>query len=235
MTGEGKSSTDKWIEEKGAKYAYGYDRAGKLARYFGVRGIPHAVLVGADGTVLYSGSASGFEPLLEKAVAGALPKPLWEWGVAAKNVKSALLKKQYKAALEGAEKLGEADDGPVIKAAIEGLVKSKITMLKATYDKGDFLGAQELAAELAKQLAGLPEQADAEKVAADIKANADAATVIKHQKAIAKIRDKDPSKRKDLEAAVEDLEKIAEKAAGSYAATEAQALASQYRAKLEKK
>ena len=43
MTDEGEAETVKWVEEKGAKYAYGYDRGGKLASYFKGSGIPAAV------------------------------------------------------------------------------------------------------------------------------------------------------------------------------------------------
>ncbi len=236
VTGEGKGDTEKWIDTKGAKYAYGYDKGGALARYFGVNGIPHVVLIDANGIIVYAGSAGGYtQEQLRKATAGALPKPLWEWSSAAKSVKNALLKKQFKTALEESEKLGEADDGAAIKTAIEGMVRAKIEVLKATLAKGDFLGAQEMADDLHKQLDGLPEQAEADKTAADIKANAEAADVIKLQKQIAKIRDRAPTKRKDVEKAIEDLKKIEKNGSATYAATEAEELAFRLRAELNKK
>jgi hypothetical protein len=40
VTGEGKKDTEPWIESKGAKYAYAYDKGGAFARWFGVGGIP---------------------------------------------------------------------------------------------------------------------------------------------------------------------------------------------------
>ncbi len=235
MTDEGKGETEKWIAAKGAKYAYGYDKGGKLSRYFGVSGIPHVVLIDATGVVLYNGGAGGAsEELLRKATAGALPKPLWEWTAAAKSVKSALLKQQFKAAIDEAAKLGEPDGGPAIKSAVEGMVKAKVELMNATYKKGDFLGAEVAAKSLQKDLAGLPEQAEAVKTAADIEANTAAEPVLKNQRLIAKIREKAPTKRKEVEAAIEDLTKIRKNASGTFAAEEADALALQLRAMLNR-
>lgn len=235
MTGEGKADTEKWIAEKGAKYAYGYDKGGKLARYFGVSGIPHMVIVDANGVVVYNGNAGGAtDEILRKATAGALPKPLWDWPAAAKSVKAALLKQQYKVAIDEAAKLGEPDGGPEIKAAVEGMVKAKLDVMKAAYAKGDFLGAETAAKDLQKDLAGLPAQAEAVKMAADIEANAEAEPVLKNQRLVARIREKAPTKRKDVESAIEDLKKIEKNAKGTFAAEEASALALQMRAALNK-
>lgn len=235
MTDEGKSDTDKWIAAKGAKYAYGYDKGGALSRYFGVKGIPHVVIVDASGTVVYNGGAGAYsDEILAKATAGALPKPLWEWSAAAKGVKTALVKKQFKVALDEAAKLAESDDGPMIKSAIEGMVKSKVDIARLAYERGDFLGAESAAASLAKEFEGLPQKAEAEKIAADVKANAASAEVLKHQRQIAKIREKAPTKRKDLEGAIEDLKKIKAAAGSSYASTEAGQLIDQFRAALTK-
>lgn len=230
MTNEGESETVKWIESKGAKYAYAYDKGGKLQRFFGVTGIPAAVLVDASGTILWQGHPGNLdEGLVAKATAGALPKPMWEWSPATKGVKNALLKKQYKAAIEEAAKLTEADGAAAIQSAIQGIVKSKLELLKASYAKGDFLGAETQAAGLQKELAGLPEAEEATKVAADIKANDKAAAVIKAQKQIAKIRAGELRKKKEIEAAIEDLQKIQKANVGTFAAEEASELITRLR------
>jgi hypothetical protein len=235
VTDEAKGDTEKWVSSKGAKYAYGYDKGSKLARYFNVSGIPAAVLVDASGTVVWQGHPGSLdESLLAKATSGALPKPLWEWTAAAKAVKNALLKKQYKLALEESAKLTEADGGPAIKSAIEGIVKSKVEGMKTAFEKGDFLGAETASNALQKELDGLPEQAEAAKMAADIKADAKAAPVLKAQRQIAKIREADLSKRKDIDAAIEDLQKLQKNVPGTFAAEEAAALILQLRASKKK-
>lgn len=235
MTDEGESETVKWVESKGAKYAYGYDRGGKLARYFNVTGIPAAVLVDAKGTVIWQGHPGSLnESQIQKAVEGALPKPLWEWTAAAKNVKAALLKRQYKLALDEAAKLGEADSGPTIVSAIQGIVKSRVEAMQAAYSKGDYLGAENSAHALLKEFDGLPEKEAATKVAADVEANKDAQPIIKAQKQIAKLRAAELRKTKEIDAALEDLAKIEKGLPGSYAASEAAELIQQLKAKKRK-
>jgi hypothetical protein len=236
VTDEPKGDTEKWIETKGAKYAYGYDKGGALARFFGVAGIPHVALIDANGVIVYAGGAGGYtQEQLRQATAGSVPKPLWEWPASAKAVKGALLKKQYKSALDESEKVSEADGGPAIKTAIEGMVRAKVGLMKSAHAKGDFLGAQDMAEDFHEEFVGLPEQADADKMSDDIEADEKAADVIKLQKQIQKIRERAPTKRKDVEKAIEDLKKIQKNGSGTYAATEAETLAFQLRADLNKK
>lgn len=235
MTSEGASETEKWVAAKGAKYAYAYDKGGALSRFFGVKGIPHSVLLDASGTVVWSGHPGNLDAAtIEKSLKGALAKPLWDWGGNAKAVKAALQKRAYKEALDGAAKLTEADNGPAIKAAIEGIVKGRIEGLQADQAAGNYLGVESSAAELAKQLAGLPEAETAAKLGADLKANKDAQPVLKAQKQIAKIRSGDLSKRKELDAAIEDLQKIQKALPNSYAAKEAEELIAQLQAAKKK-
>lgn len=222
MTDEGEAETVKWVEDKGAKYAYGYDRGGKLASYFKVSGIPAAVLVDAKGVVVWQGHpANVSDALIEKAVAGALPKPQWEWPASTKAVKAALLKRQYKTALDEAAKLTEADGGPGISQAIRSMVESRVAGLKATYASGDFLGTETAGTALAKELAGLPDKEAVEAVLAELAANKDAGAVIKAQKQIAKLRASELSKRKELEAAMADLAKLSKAQAGNFAGKQA--------------
>jgi thioredoxin-like negative regulator of GroEL len=231
VTSEGQGDTERWVASKGVKYAYAYDKGGKLARFFGVKGIPHAALVDASGTVVWAGHPSSLDAsVIEKSLSGALAKPLWEWAGAAKGVKSALLKRDFKAALDGATKLSEADGGPAILAAIQGVVKSRVEAMRAAYAAGDFLGAESAASALQRELAGLAEQADAAKVAADIKANKEAAPVIKAQKQIAKLRADPPTSRKDIDAALEDLDAISKKLPGTFAAKQASDYSTELRA-----
>jgi len=213
------------------RYAYAYDKGGKLGRYFGVRGIPHAVLIDAGGTVAWSGHPGSLdERLIQEATSGALPKPLWEWTGAAKGVKAALLKRDFKTALAQAEKLGEGDNGPEILAAVQGMVKARVETLKAAQAKGDYLGAQTTAAALVKELAGLPEAAEASAVAAAIKADPKALEVVKGQQKLAKIRARDLAKRKDRVEAIADLRKLRGEHPATYVEVEADALISQINA-----
>jgi hypothetical protein len=225
VTDEPAKLTEPWVEKKGAKYAYAYDKGGKLARYFGVGGIPHAVLVDASGKIAWSGHPGALDDrTIEKAVAGALPKPLWEWPASAKAVKTAVQKRMWADAITAAAKLSETDGGPVIAEALKQLVAGRIASMKRALDAGDLLNAQESASQLAKSLGAMPEKSEADTVLAAIKANKEAPKIIKAQQQIRAIRESDLNKRKVFDAAVEDLKKLAKDFSGTYAGTEASAL-----------
>lgn len=228
VTDEGVSDTEKWIANKGAQYGYAYDKGGKLQRFFGVRGIPHAVLIDASGTVVWRGHPGTLEESsLEGAVRGTLAKPVWEWSGAAKGVKVALQKRAYKSALDQAMKLGAADNGAEIVASIQEMVKARVDAMKGAFEKGDFLGAQTAAVVLEKELAGLGEASESTKVVADITADKQALSVIKGQQKVAKIRATEMTKRKDLVAGIDALRKIKTDYAGTYVETEVTALIKQ--------
>jgi hypothetical protein len=210
------------------EYAYAYDKGNKLHTLVGARGWPSAILLDASGTLLWKGHPGELEEsLLQTAIQGALPKPLWEWAGAAKGVKSAVQKRAYKSALDQAAKLGDGDGGPEILAAIQGLVKSRVDAMKAAQTKGDFLGAQSAAQALQKELAGLPEAADSAKVAADIAADKEALKIIKGQQKVAKIRATEMTKKKDVVEAIDALRKIIADYPKSYVETEGNALIKQ--------
>jgi len=228
VTDEGASETEKWVADKGAKYAYAYDKGGKLARYFGVRGIPDAVLIDASGAVVWRGHpASLDERTVASALQGALSKPLWEWSAGAKSVKSALLKRSYKSAIDQAAKLSVSDGGPEIQSVIQGMVKSNVDRMRASFEKGDYLGAQTAAQSLQKELTGLPELAEASKVLADIAADKSAQTVMKGQQKLAKIRGGENTKKKEITAAIESARKVKQEYPGTYVETEADQMIAQ--------
>lgn len=215
------------------KYAYAYDKGGKLARHFGVEGIPHAVLVDASGTVVWEGHPGELEEAkLQSALQGALPKPLWDWSPAAKGAKDALLKHSYKAALDQAAKLKESDGAADVLAAVQGVIKSRVDGLRQDFERGDFLGAQTTAQALQKDLAGLPELEEASKVLSAIAANKDAPRVIKGQQKVAKIRAADNSKKKELTAAIESLRKLRQEYPGTFVEKDADELITQLGARL---
>ena len=223
--------TAKWMKDHEAKYPYAWDKSKGLFTWVKAPGWPHAMLIDANGNLAWSGSASSLtDDILEKATAGALPKAMFEWPPSTKDVKSALLKHAYKNALDAAAKLSEADNGPVIAKAIQGIVEGRVGAMKGDYAKGNFLGAESSATALQKELEGLPGKDEAVKVLADLKANKDATPVLKAQKQIAKMRDADLHKSKEIDGAIEDLKKISKDLPNTYAATQA----SDFMAELQK-
>ncbi len=230
MTGEGVKETEKWIADKGAKYPYAYDKGMKVMTAFGLNAYPSVVLIGADGVVLHAGSAGGAtDKLIEKALVGALPKPLYEWPSSAGAAKSAFVKRKYADAIAAAGKVPEADGGPAIKTALEALVKSRVESVKAARQAGDYLTAIDGSRELVKQLAGLPEQAEVKVVSDELAKDEAAQTVARAQKKVRDMRGQRLGKSKEREKAMEDLQKIAKDHPGTKAAEEAQAFMAELR------
>ncbi len=231
MTGEAKKSTDTWIKEKGAKYAYAYDGGGKFARIMGVSRIPHAVLVDASGTILVSGSASEVtEELLKKALAGALKKPLWELPKSMSKVRSALAKADLSGALKDAEALAAQKDPLPDAASIAASVRAMIAGALATAEEmehaEDFLGAQRGYERLQKSAKGLPEEATCKGRLATIQADGKAQKGIKAQKQLEKILEDPVKSKKDAEEQKRLLSDFAKKHEGTFAAKRAAELAS---------
>jgi len=231
VTSESASETEPWIQDKGVQYAFAYDKGGKVARYFGVGGIPHAVLIDASGKVAWDGHPSALDDeTIAAALRGALAKPLYDWPAAAKPVAQSLVKEDFAGALAKAAKLGDAEITKQVQEILEGRVKSAEVALA----DGNFFDARESAEKLVTGLEGLPEQARAKQVVADVDAHPDAKRVLEGQKAIRKLQSKELGKRKEQEKAMEDLKKLSTDLRGTYAAKEAEALMEQIRLRLQK-
>lgn len=222
MTDEGKKDTEAWIESKKVKYAYAYDKGGKLKSKLGVSGIPHAFLVNAQGKIVWEGHPGELtDKQIKQAVDGALPKPLFELSDKASALKAALAKRTYAAALAEAGKLSEADDGPALKAVVQSLIAGRVASVQSALKDGDFLNAFETATALKKELDGLPEAAEAEKALAEIKSNKEADKIMTAQKKVRAIGDTKVGKRAEFEKAIADLKKLSKEYEGTIVAKQA--------------
>ena len=92
VTSESQSSTEPWVSKHGARYAYGYNSGSLKGKFPG--GIPMAILVDPSGNIVWKGHPSSLKDGdIEKALAGALETPMWEWPASAKSVRSSLKKR----------------------------------------------------------------------------------------------------------------------------------------------
>lgn len=235
MTSESASQTEPWIQDKQVQFAYAYDKGGKVARYFGVGGIPHAVLIDPSGKVVWDGHPGTLEDeTIASALEGALTKPLFDWSASAKPVAQSIIKGDFAGALAKAAKVTEADGGPDIAKQVQEILEGRVKSAEAALKDGNFFDARASAELLVKGLEGLPEQARAKQVVADVDAHPDSKRVLDGQKSIRKLKAKELSKRKDLEKALEDLKKLATELRGTYAGKEAEAFMEQVRLRLQK-
>lgn len=157
-TREDRQKTLAWIEKRGVEYPVALDPDGGLAAWFGVRGIPHAVLVAPSGKILWRGHPGQLsEQVLGESLAGTLAKPIWEYP----EVHEPLSKGRYAAALAAADKL--ESDAPVARLLRERITAKLAAVVKAR-EAGDFLTAQEQSEKVAAELAGLPEAVTAAEI-----------------------------------------------------------------------
>jgi hypothetical protein len=220
VTDEGKKETESWVKSKDAKYAYAYDKGGKIARWFGVSGIPDAVLIDPTGKIVWRGHpASLEESTIEANLKGALERPLWDLPASAKAVGAAVQKRQIAKALAEAEKLGP--EGEALLSSLRAMVKGRLESVKSARDAKDFLAAQEQGERAAKDFAGLPEGDEIARIVEQVKGDKEAQKVIRAQ---AQIRDalSERIKKADYPKIEKQFRKILEELAGTGAARDAE-------------
>ncbi len=209
LTSEAKDKTEKWIAEKGARYGYGYDEGRKLMDSLGLGFYPSAVLLDPSGTLVWKGNPAALGPeLLEQALVGALPLPLWEWPEEAAAVKEAYVQRQLSQALRRARGLG--DTGKPLALILEELIRGRGEALRRAHGAGDYLETLALAEACEQELAGLPEAEEAARLRAAIARDAEAQRILEGQRSLAKLAAEAGGMRrkKDAEALIPAVQKL---------------------------
>jgi hypothetical protein len=203
-TRESKASTEAWVKRFKAQYPYAYE-AGKLANHFGVRGIPAAALVDAEGKVVWSGHPGELNgKLIEPALKGALKKPIFD-------------APSFQELLDGAK------SDTALQAKIRAHIDGRVARLKSALETGDLLTVRDQGARLHKQLGKLEQAAE---VQALVDAGAkveNAAQIIAALETVQKIEIDKLKKKKDGEKALDELKKIVKELPDTYAETAARA------------
>ena len=225
VTGEAKSNTESWVRAKGVQFPYAYNKGSVLMKELGLTGLPSAVLVSPTGTIVWQGHPGNLQASeVEKNLEGALKTPLWNWPAEASAVKKTLRKKQYAKALAAAEALagnGNAE-GEAIRDAVKAFIAGKAAAVSSLVDKGDYLGATNLAKTVSKSLKGLPEAEEVKAAVARMKADKQSKKIISVQKSVVKLRAELPKVRRQKHAKemISKLEKLAKKVPDTFAATQ---------------
>ena len=158
VTTEGAKKTLPWIEKYECEYAWGRD-PGELHRLFQIQTIPSAVLVDPYGTVQWKGDPRRLRSeTIEGALAGVLPKPVWEWPEAARPLAGQLARAEFAAALQAAEEL-PADEGFDAAALVRARIPPMVARFESLVEGKDYVTAFKLGERLEKGLASLPEGA----------------------------------------------------------------------------
>lgn len=228
MTGEhdseGIRNTEAWIESKGARYAYAYYDGTAFPSAMGVSGIPHAVLVSPDGTVMWAGHPASIPAeAIERGLAGAITKPIFEWDDAVSKVADALRRKELGKALIEAKKLAEKGvaDSDVALATVERMVEGAVKSVESALEEGNYLDAWTAAERWAKQLKGLDSADRLESVIETCKNDPEAKRVIAGQKKLRALLGKKLKKKREADSLMDKIRELAEEYDGTYVSVEA--------------
>jgi len=157
VTAEAAAKTVPWIEKTGAKYAYGYDTTNALHQGFQINSIPFTALIDPYGTVVWAGHPQRLtEEKIEKALEGALERPVWTWPEAARPLAVPLARGQFAAALEQAGKRAPQGDFDA-RTLIEHDISQRVAKLENYVEHKDYSDAVRFGTRLETQLAGLPQ------------------------------------------------------------------------------
>lgn len=170
VTREAPRKTLPWVERHRASYAFTFDATATLARALGDEEAPLAVLVDGFGEVLWIGPPARLPPAeVERALAGVLATPVWEWPSAARPIAARLQAGEYAAALAAAEALG-ASGGFDVAALVRARVADELARVEQRLAAGTRFEAYRLARRLERELAGLPESARVAELLAELRA-----------------------------------------------------------------
>ena len=127
-----KKKTLAFVEKHGFAFGHAFDTTSKLSAYFRVQSIPFSVLVDPSGVVVWSGHPARLtDELIEKALAGALKTPLWEWPAPAQPLADLVRQGKYAQALELARTLEVEIDGVQAAALVQQRIQALATGLAA--------------------------------------------------------------------------------------------------------
>ena len=157
VTSESAKKTEPWIRQMKVGYAYGYDPERKLQQLFQFQGIPFGALIDPFGNVVWTGHPMRLTAEeIEKALVGALERPVWQWPEGARPLARALAAGEYASALELAPTL-PAGDGVDYATLVQGRIQPLLERFARLVEARDYPQAMELGASLEKGLGSRPE------------------------------------------------------------------------------
>ena len=206
------------MEKHGARYAYGYDKGGKLKTALGIGGIPAAVLVDPSGTIVWQGHPSGLtSSIVAGALTGAIPTPIYERGKSAKDIKKSFLKGDYSKAIKAADKLaGKEPIGAEIATMLRGVVAKRAASYAEDLERGDVRKANVGARSFLKTIKGLPEEEILEALVTKISKDKALKAVLKVQEKLATILESEVKKKKDCQNNIKRLKGLLEENKGTF-------------------
>ena len=214
VTSESEEDTLAWVEEHGVEYPFAYDPLRKLANWVGVIGVPHAVLVDANGLIVWRGHPHLLtDEVIQSTLTGTLSEPIWTWPPETEGLREQLVAGRLHEALRSAGELGVP-----YPDIVRGRVGSMMKLVREASEAGDFLLASVAAERFQKQLGQLPEADELARVSAEIEGDSEKQRIIEGQREVAALgfdsfRVRKPS---HAEALIERLQRYRERYADTF-------------------
>jgi hypothetical protein len=175
VTGESEEKTIPWVKKRKARYPFAYDTG--VGAFFGVIGIPYAVLLDTEGTIIWKGHPAALgNDLIKLATRGAIEEPLYEWPEEASEVKQALMEHKFAKALRKSKGL-DPRFGKMVQQRVDHLIG---TMQRAR-KRGDYLLAKQQGLRALRECRDLPSQEVARALLDELKASKDIRLVLRAQ------------------------------------------------------
>lgn len=176
-----------------------------LSKHFGVRGIPSAALLNADGIVVWAGHPAELDnKTLEAALKGALKKPLFD----APSLEAAL---------------ADAKSDAAMTARITALIDARVARVKAALEEGNLLYVRDAGGRLLKQLGKLDQAAGVKSMIDTLATVERSAEILTALESIAKIDVSKLKKKSEGEKALDELKRIVKELPETYAEKAARA------------
>ena len=220
---EDRAKTLDWVKNMGVTYPFAFAADRKLHEVAGVKGIPHAALFNAEGVMVWSGSPYSLNKgTIKEALRGASKKMTFGWGKPYAGVAKSLLAGDFGKAIKDADALltKGTEGAEEVKSSLLSKLDKRIAAMEKALKAGDYYAALVIAENLDGSLKGLDQQtvvtATLETLSGD-----EAKTVLGGQKKLAKIKGSKLKKTRDIEAAIKQAKRLAEKYQGTLVATQA--------------
>ncbi len=188
LTDEPRGKVEGFAKQMGMVYPVGGDS--KTGDVYGVRGIPHAVLVDPSGKIVWRGHpAGGLDRVLEEQMGKTPPSLVHPKEKAAAldavaKVEGAVEKQQWSEAIALLAKVPDLDEGEVkqrtqaVRKAIEAAAEEQLKRAEVHLDAKRHLEASEALTEVAQQFPGTGPAREAEARLAELMADPEIRTAI---------------------------------------------------------
>jgi len=202
--------TQPWVKSLGVEYAYGHDHTFPWVFAYNIWTYPYCLVVAPSGAVVWGGHPEKLkEATIRKHLKTAINKPLFEWPKALDGVREAIRERKFKLALDRAR--GVAETSPELAsyvADVERLIGNRLAGLRAALAAGDYATVIDVGDQVQEELADLPSEMEAAKIARSVFDDPAAVGIWNAQAKLRRMRADLPHTKAEADALIGRFEKL---------------------------